>query len=117
MTNAPTLFISSTAEDLKVYRQAARDGAVKSKFLVEWMEDFDASGDRPPLSECLAKVAGADVLVVIVAHRYGWVPDATGQKSITRLECEEAVSQGKEVLAFLVDAARSEERRVGKECR
>jgi hypothetical protein len=103
VANAPTVFISSTAEDLKAYRQAARDAAIASRFVLERMEDFVASGHRPPLSECMARVAAADVRVVIVAHRYGWVPDGPGQKSITRLECEEAGKQGKEVLAFLVD--------------
>jgi formylglycine-generating enzyme required for sulfatase activity len=51
-------------------------------------------------------VAAAEALVVIVAHRYGWVPaDAPGDglKSITWLECEKAVRGGKEVLAFVVD--------------
>jgi len=104
MAKAPTVLIFSTFEDLKPYRSAARDAAVAAKFLVERMEDFTASGPRPPVSECLARVAAADVVVVIVAHRHGWVP-GPGPKSITRLECEEAVRLGKEVLAFLVDPA------------
>ncbi len=36
----------------------------------------------------------------------GWVPPdqpAGGQKSVTWLECEQAVEEGKEVLAFLFD--------------
>jgi len=70
------------------------------------MEDFPATG-HSPLDVYRAKVAEADVLVAIVAHRYGWVPPGAtrepAQKSITWLECEEAVRQGKEVLAFLVD--------------
>ena len=45
-------------------------------------------------------------MVVIVAHRYGWVPDeqqgAEG-KSITWLECDEAHRCAKELLIFLVD--------------
>ncbi len=43
-----------------------------------------------------------------VAHRYGWVPpdQPVGEhKSITWLECEKAVGEGKEVLAFLLDEA------------
>jgi formylglycine-generating enzyme required for sulfatase activity len=69
------------------------------------MEYFVASGKRPPYQACMEKVAAADVLVVIVAHRYGWIPPdqpGGGHKSITWLECEEAVQQGREVLAFLV---------------
>jgi len=99
--NVPVVFISSTAEDLKPYRAAARDAAIAAGFHPEMMEYFEASGAHPPLEECLARVDKADVLVVLVAHRYGWVPP--GQtKSITWLECEHAKNK-KEVLAFLVD--------------
>ena len=61
---------------------------------------------RPSLPACLEKVAEAEVVVVIVAHRYGWVPegpDNPDAKSITWLECDYARKLGKEVLAFLVD--------------
>jgi hypothetical protein len=67
------------------------------------MEDFPSIG-HPPLDVCCDKVTQADVLVAIVAHRYGWIPPgqpANQFKSITWLECEEAVRQGKEVLVFL----------------
>jgi hypothetical protein len=70
------------------------------------MEYWRAGGKRPPLDACLAKVDDADVVVVIVSHRYGWVPGKNNpdDKSITWLECEQAVnSDGKEVIAFLVD--------------
>jgi len=47
------------------------------------------------------------VAVVLVAHRYGWVPDDRSNpdhKSITWLECDHArLANGKEVQAFLVD--------------
>jgi hypothetical protein len=70
------------------------------------MEYFPASGHRPPLHECLAKVDDSDVVVVLVAYRYGWVPPdqpAAGEKSISWLECERAMNRGIEVLAFIVD--------------
>ena len=104
----PIVFISSTAEDLKPYRAAARDAAVGADFLPRMMEYFVASGSKPPLEECLAKVSEADVLVVIVAHRYGWIPSqqpGNGSKSITWLECEQAIRDNKEVLVFLIDEA------------
>jgi hypothetical protein len=100
-----SVFISSTSEDLEDYRVAARDAVLSCGFLPVMMKYFAASG-RPPLSECLEMVSKTGVLVVIVAHRYGWIPadqpdgDA---KSITWLECECALSQGKEVIAFLLD--------------
>jgi hypothetical protein len=104
----PILFVSSTSEDLKPHREAAREAATAADFRLRMMEYFVASGDRPPLAACLAKVSEADVLCVLVAHRDGWVPPdqpAGGNKSITWLECERAVGEGKEVLAFLLDEA------------
>jgi hypothetical protein len=102
----PTVFISSTSEDLKPYRAAARDAALRAGFRPDMMEYFGVGGTRPPLGECLAKVSASDVVVVIVAHRYGWKPSeppGDGSKSVTWLECEHAVNHGKEVLSFLVD--------------
>lgn len=103
---APSVFISSTSEDLKDYRKAARDAAIAAGILPIQMEYFTASGEHRPVDNCLAKVSGADVVVLIVAHRYGWVPpqqESDDHKSITWLECEKARAEGKEVLAFVVD--------------
>ncbi len=104
----PVVFISSTCEDLKPYREAARDGALSAGFRPE-MQEYWAAKDNPPLVECMARVAKADVLVAISAHRFGWVPrdqsvkNRKKHKSITWLECEKAKNEGKDVLAFLVD--------------
>jgi Domain of unknown function (DUF4062) len=107
MAHAPIVFISSTAEDLKEYRQQAAEAANALGFLPLMMEDFPANGRGPSLDECLRKVEKAEVVIAIVAHRYGWVPNDTGQpeaKSITWLECEHAWNvTKKEVLAFIVD--------------
>jgi formylglycine-generating enzyme required for sulfatase activity len=106
MAHHPDVFISSTSEDLKDYREQAAKAAVANGFLPSMMEDFAATGHAPTLPACLEKVADAEVVVVIVAHRYGWVPDDPANpdsKSITWLECEHARKLGKEVLAFLVD--------------
>ncbi len=101
----PKVFISSTVEDLKEFRTAVREAAIRTGFFPVMSDYFNASA-RPPLDECMAKVDECDVLVVIVAHCYGWIPgnqSGTGRKSITWLECERAKSNGKEILAFLVD--------------
>jgi hypothetical protein len=107
----PIVFISSTIEDLSEYRAKARDAVNQVGFVPRMKEHFAASGN-PPLQECLQKVSGsrseppADVVVLIVAHRYGWVPEnqpGSDRKSITWLECERAHQDGKEVLAFLVN--------------
>jgi formylglycine-generating enzyme required for sulfatase activity len=101
------VFISSTSDDLKEYREQAAKAAAASGFSPRMMEYFPAMGHAPTLQACLDKVAEAEVVVVIVAHRYGWVPDDPknpDKKSITWLECEHAWQvPGKEVLAFVVD--------------
>lgn len=93
------VFVSSTVEDLKQYREAARDAALRAGVRPDMQEYFVASGNAP-LDECLAKVSAADVVVAIVAHRYGWVPrDQPGRdsKSITWLECEAATQASSEL--------------------
>ena len=105
MRNLPVVFISSTVEDLRSYRRKAEEAANRADFHPRMMEYFVASGN-PPLPKCLQEITGADMLVVIVAHRYGWVPEdqpGGGDKSITWLECEQAERDGKEILAFLVE--------------
>ena len=77
--NVPAVFISSTVEDLKAYRTAARDAALRAECLPK-MQEYWAARDNPPLATCLARVAEADVLVVVVAHRFGWVPDDQPEK-------------------------------------
>ena len=98
------VFISSTSDDLKDYRDQAAAAVRANGFAVSGMEDWPSTGQLS-LPECLQKVAAADLVVAIVAHRYGWVPGDptnTDSKSITWLECEHACHLGKTVLAFLV---------------
>jgi formylglycine-generating enzyme required for sulfatase activity len=103
----PIVFISSTTDDLKEYREQVAKAATANGFSPRMMEFFTATGHAPPLAACLEKVDEADLVLAIVAHRYGWVPDDPTNpegKNITWLECERAWNvTGKEVLAFLVD--------------
>jgi hypothetical protein len=104
----PVVFLSSTSKDLTEYRDAAARAARQAGFHAEMMEDFEAQSLKPPYAACMEKVRGCDVLVVIVAHRYGWVPPDQPDglaKSITWLECEEIRQDGREVLAYVVDPA------------
>ena len=105
MSYRPIVFISSSVEDLKEYREQAAKAAELSGFAVSRMEYWSENG-RPALQTCLEKVDEAEAVVAIVAHRYGWVPDDPANpdaKSITWLECERARKANKPVLAFLVD--------------
>lgn len=98
---APSVFISSTSKDLEEHREAAKNAAIKAKFLPVMSEHFPASGE-PAVDECLAKVDECDVAIVLVAHRYGWVPKRHRGKSITWLECERAIAGGKKLITLVV---------------
>jgi hypothetical protein len=72
------------------------------------MEQYVAEGNKP-LERCLADVRLADLYVVMVAWRYGYIPNdqpppaTPGALSITELEYNEAVKERKPILAFLLD--------------
>ena len=105
-TSVLRIFLSSTAIDLKEHRQKVSDAILHQGDLPIGMEDFGALPNEP-VEVCQDKARSCDALVVMVAHRYGWVPGPTeggdGHKSITWLEVESALKAGKPVFAFLVD--------------
>src|SRR5438874_6224645 len=100
------IFISSTAVDLREYRDKVRDAVLRLEDLPIAMETFSALGGEPA-AECMRMAADADAVVCIVAHRYGYVPPlelgGDGERSITWLEVDAAKRSGKPVFAFLVD--------------
>ncbi len=105
------VFISSTSEDLKEHRAKVEAVVLNLGLMPRMQEHFGASGHKP-LPLCLDKVSGtqtessADVVVLIVAHRCGWIPENqpdADPKNISWLECEQARRNGKEVLAFVVE--------------
>ena len=79
MTRQCAVFVSSTSEDLREYRIAAREAVLAVGLRPEMMEYFAAAGGGP-LGECLGRVSPCDVVVVIVAERYGCgaLPSAAG---------------------------------------
>jgi len=98
------VFLSSTSEDLRPYREAAREAILDMHGLVPVaMESFPAA-PIPPLAECLALLRDCDVCVVIIARRYGSVPPGE-QRSYTELEYR-AAAHGERpipVFAFFLD--------------
>lgn len=72
---------------------------------VRAVEDYVATGQHPPLDECLADVADCDIYVGIFAWRYGYIPPDGNpqQKSITELEYRQARKTDKPCLIFLLD--------------
>ncbi len=94
------VFLSSTAVDLVDHRKMADDTILRLSQQAIVMERF---GPLPgePVTECERKAAECDLVVCIVAHRYGFVPEE-GRGSITRREVEAAKAAGKDVLVWIV---------------
>ena len=94
------VFLSSTAVDLVAHRQVADDTILRLSQQAVVMERF---GPLPgePVAECERKAREADVLICLVAHRYGFEPEP-GRGSITRREVEAARAAGKDVLVWIV---------------
>src|ERR1700677_2516340 len=108
MATRPVLriFISSTAIDLRDYRDKVRDAVLRQENLPIAMETFSAQSGAPA-SEVIRMASEADAVICIVAHRYGYVPPrelgGDGERSITWLEVDAARRAGKPVFSFLVD--------------
>jgi hypothetical protein len=99
------IYISSTYQDLIDHRSAIDRTLRRMGHDVIGMEQYVAEGNKP-LERCLADVRLADLYVVIVGWRYGYIPldqSPPGTLSITELEYNAAVGSGKPVLAFLLD--------------
>jgi uncharacterized protein DUF4062 len=100
------VYISSTYQDLIDHRAAVDRTLRRMGHDVIGMEQYVAEGGKP-LDACLRDVQKVDAFVIIVAWRYGYVPDATATppdgRSITERELEQARTSGKPVLAFLLD--------------
>ena len=90
------VFVSSTYLDNKERRKLVEEAITRAGMVWLGMEIFPASTAHT-LDECLRYAREADVLVGIIAHRYGWEPE--GEKSITEMEYDAA----KERLMFLID--------------
>jgi hypothetical protein len=101
-----TIYLSSTYEDLKEYREVVYKALHKSGYELRAMEDYVAADERP-VDKCLKDVVTADIYVGIFAFRYGYVPpEAHGNPnglSITELEFRQAASLKKPCLTFVVD--------------
>ncbi|OOP57107.1 MAG: hypothetical protein AYP45_05305 [Candidatus Brocadia carolinensis] len=95
-TKSYKVFVSSTYLDNQERRRIVQDVITRAGMVWHGMELFAAS-TRPVVEECLRYAREADVLVGIIAHRYGWEPD--GKKSITEMEYDAA----KERLMFLIN--------------
>jgi hypothetical protein len=99
------IYLSSTFEDLRDYRTAVDRVLRQMGHDVIGMEQYVAE-QSTPLDRSTDDVRSADVYVVLVAWRYGYIPvhpDNPEQLSITELEYTAAVNAHKTILAFLLD--------------
>jgi hypothetical protein len=94
------VFISSTYEDLKEYRERTIEVVERYECLPVAMEHF-MSQPQEPVKVCEKEIKECDIFVGIYAHRYGFIPDGE-HKSITQLEYELAKKSGKDCLSFLI---------------
>lgn len=97
----PTAFISSTHEDLKLYRDAAIEVCLSTGIFPIAMEYFEAM-DAGATEGSKRKLKEANLYIGIFAHRYGYIE--TGyDKSVTEIEFDYAGELNLPRLCFLVD--------------
>ena len=94
MAETKTIMISSTARDLPVHRKLAMDACLRADAHPIMMEHLPAS-DEDAVSASIAMVDKAEIYLLILAHRYGYVPKEQNPKqiSITEMEFERAVER------------------------
>ena len=77
------VFVSSTYLDNVERRKVVQDAITMAGMVWHGMEIFTAD-TRPTVEVCLQYAGEADILVGIIAHRYGWVPEGS-EISITEM--------------------------------
>lgn len=95
------VYISSTSMDLETRRQGVIKAVLDVGYHPVAMENYGAVAS-PPLDKCRADVRACDVYVLLVAWRYGFVPEGQTE-SITALEYREAIKHQKKCLVFVLD--------------
>jgi hypothetical protein len=94
------VFVSSTYLDLLDHRQAVSEAIRGLGLQADGMETWAADA-RDSTSYSTDRVKQADVFVLLLAHRYGWVPQGA-QYSVTELEYRAAREAKVPVLAFFL---------------
>src|SRR5882724_613538 len=104
MPQQPIVMISSTALDLPEHRKEAMDACLRQGMFPKMMDHLPAS-DAEAISVSLKMVDEADIYVLILAHRYSYVPKTNnpGQISITEMEYNRAVARKIPRLIFVID--------------
>lgn len=96
-----SIFISSTYEDMKLYRQSVHDAVLKDGNFPIAMENFIAS-NKSQWDVIKQLIKECDYYLLIVGFRYGSI-DPESKISYTQKEYEYALSNGKPILSFFID--------------
>jgi tetratricopeptide (TPR) repeat protein len=101
MAEQRRVMISSTARDLPEHRKEAMDACLRQGMFPIMMEHLPAS-DAEAVPASLKMVDGADIYLLILAHRYGYVPEANNPAriSVTEHEYNRALEQKIPILTF-----------------
>jgi hypothetical protein len=95
------VFISSTYSDLREYRAAVVSTLARFGLMPVRLEEFGSAAE-PALAAALDAIESSDIVIVLVAHRLGYVPPE-GDKSLVELEYEKAREFAKPTFCFLLD--------------
>ena len=95
------VFISSTYLDNKKRRELVQKAILDAGMFPVGMERFTARRN-PTVDYCQKMATEADVLVGIIAHRYGWIPKKRAI-SITEIEYKAAKGAEKDRLMFQIN--------------
>lgn len=99
-----TVIVSSTARDLAIHRDTARDSILRRGMTPLMMEYLEAS-PRDAIDESFRLVDEGDVYLLILAHRYGYRPKDPRNPdnlSITEMEYNRAVEKNKPIVCFIM---------------
>ena len=101
MADQLRVMISSTARDLPEHRKEAMDACLRQGMFPIMMEHLPASDDEA-IPASLKLVDEADVYLLILANRYGCVPDVNNPQklSVTEHEYNRAVEMKIPILTF-----------------
>lgn len=99
------VYISGTQRDLPDHRNAIENAILLLAMHSTTFEDFGATA-QDALTTSFDMIAESDIYILLLGHRYGYVPDNRRNPeglSITELEYNEATRLNKPILAFVMD--------------
>lgn len=101
MAQRKVAMVSSTARDLPEHREQVRLACERAGFAPHEMVEHLTAENSNAVEVSLRMVQEADVYIVILAYRYGYIPEGSNV-SITEMEYDRAVELDKARLIFFI---------------